>query len=168
MGNCGVCLVEVAGEKDLVKACSYKVKDGDIINTVNERVQTAVKHRVSEILNDHSGKCKRLKNCQLLKLAIKVNAKKTKNFINDNEKYIDDRSKSIVIDRSKCIKCERCVAACREKIGTEIMNFRTDSDNNLCVGPENLACFDETKCLLCGQCVAACPVNHILIELLMH
>lgn len=162
MGNCGVCLVEVAGEKNLVKACSYKVKDGDIINTANERVQTAVKHRVSEILNDHNlkcGKCKRLKNCELLKLAIKVNAKKTKNFINDDEKYIDDRSKSIVIDRSKCIKCGRCVAACREKIGTEIMNFRTDNDNNLCVGPENLACFDETKCLLCGQCVAACPVG---------
>lgn len=32
MGNCGVCLVEVSSEKDLVRACSYKVKEGDIIN----------------------------------------------------------------------------------------------------------------------------------------
>ncbi|MDQ0148254.1 ferredoxin hydrogenase [Eubacterium multiforme] len=161
MGNCGVCLVEVEGEKDLVKACSYKVKEGDIINTANERVQKAVKERVSEILNDHNlkcGKCKRLKDCELLKLVIKVNGKKSENFNIDEEKYIDDRSKSIVIDRSKCIKCGRCVAACREKIGTKIMDFRTNN-NEVVVGPEKLACFDDTNCLLCGQCVAACPVG---------
>lgn len=161
MGNCGVCLVEVSGEKDLVKACSYKVKNGDIINTANERVQRAVKKRVSEILNDHNfkcGKCSRLENCELLKLIIKVNGKKTENFNIDEKTYIDDRSKSIVIDRSKCIKCGRCISACREKIGTKIMDFR-NIDNEISVGPENLACFDETKCLLCGQCVAACPVG---------
>lgn len=161
MGNCGVCLVEVNGQKDLVKACSYKVKNGDIINTANERVQRAVKKRVSEILNDHNfkcGKCSRLENCELLKLIIKVNGKKTENFNIDEKTYIDDRSKSIVIDRSKCIKCGRCVAACREKIGTKIMDFR-NIDTKISVGPENLACFDETKCLLCGQCVAACPVG---------
>lgn len=161
MGNCGVCLVEVSSEKDLVRACSYKVKEGDIINTANERVQKAVKERVSQILNDHNfkcGTCKRLKNCEFLALIKKVNGKKAENFVFDDEKYIDNRSKSIVIDRSKCIKCGRCVAACRENSGTEIMGFR-DKDGTICVGPENLACFDETKCLLCGQCVVACPVG---------
>lgn len=163
MGNCGVCLVEVSSEKELVRACSHKVKEEDVINTANERVQKAVKERVSEILNDHNykcGKCSRLENCELLALVKKVNGKKSENFIkdSDNEKYIDNRSKSIVIDRSKCIKCGRCVAACRENSGTEIMGFRSEGGKT-CVGPENLACFDETKCLLCGQCVVACPVG---------
>ncbi|MGG5461620.1 ferredoxin hydrogenase [Clostridium sp. B9] len=163
LGNCGVCLVEVNSEKDLVRACSYKVREGDIINTANERVQKAVKARVSEILNDHNykcGKCSRLENCELLALVKKVNGKKSENFIkdSDNEIYIDNRSKSIVIDRSKCIKCGRCVAACRENSGTEIMGFRLE-DGKTSMGPENLACFDETKCLLCGQCVVACPVG---------
>lgn len=162
MGNCGVCLVEVLGEKELVRACSCKVKEGMVVNTASERVQKAVKNRVSEILNDHNlkcGTCKRFENCELLSLVKEVNAKKTENLnLKDSDKYIDDRSKSIVIDRSKCIKCGRCVAACKEKSGTEIMGFREYCGQTV-VGPDNLACFDETRCLLCGQCVAACPVG---------
>ncbi|MEG1483701.1 ferredoxin hydrogenase [Clostridium sp.] len=162
MGNCGVCLVEISGEDNLVKACSYKIKNGITVNTNNKKVQEAVKERVSQILDDHNlecGKCSRLDNCELLKLAIKVNAKKAKNLsIENKDNYIDKRSKSIVIDRSKCIKCGRCVSACREKVGTEIINFRK-TDKGIQVGPENLACFDDTNCTLCGQCVAACPVG---------
>lgn len=162
VGQCGVCLVEIEGQEDLVKACCLIPEDGMVINTNTERVQEAVKERVSALLDKHEfkcGPCKRRENCELLKLVIKTRAKATKPFVvADKSDYVDDRSKSIVIDRTKCVTCGRCVAACKTKTGTESIKFIEVNGENI-IGPDNLKCFDDTNCLLCGQCVAACPVD---------
>ena len=162
VGQCGVCLVEVEGQEDLVKACCLIPEDGMVINTNTERVQEAVKERVAGLLDKHEfkcGPCKRRENCEFLKLVIKTRAKATKPFVvADKSEYVDDRSKSIVIDRTKCVTCGRCVAACKTNTGTESIKFIEVNGENI-IGPENLKCFDDTNCLLCGQCVAACPVD---------
>ena len=162
VGQCGVCLVEVEGQDELVKACCFIPEDGMVINTNTERVQEEVKNTVSSLLDKHEfkcGPCKRRENCEFLKLVIKTKARASKPFIvADKTEYVDDRSKSIVLDRTKCVKCGRCVAACRVKTGTESIKFIEVNGENI-IGPENLKCFDETNCLLCGQCVAACPVD---------
>ena len=162
VGQCGVCLVEIEGQEDLVKACCLIPEDGMVINTNTERVQEAVKERVSALLDKHEfkcGPCKRRENCEFLKLVIKTRAKATKPFVvADKSDYVDDRSKSIVIDRTKCVTCGRCVAACKTKTGTESIKFIEVNGENI-IGPENLKCYDDTNCLLCGQCVAACPVD---------
>lgn len=162
VGQCGVCLVEIEGQEDLVKACCLIPEDGMVINTNTERVQEAVKERVSALLDKHEfkcGPCKRRENCEFLKLVIKTRAKATKPFVvADKSDYVDDRSKSIVIDRTKCVTCGRCVAACKTKTGTESIKFIEVNGENI-IGPDNLKCFDDTNCLLCGQCVAACPVD---------
>ncbi len=162
VGQCGICLVEIEGQDDLEKACCLVPADGMIINTNTERVQEAIKARVSNLLGKHEfkcGPCKRRENCEFLKLVIKTRAKAGKPFVvADKSEYVDDRSKSIVIDRTKCVTCGRCVAACRTKTGTESIKFIEVNGENI-IGPDNLKCFDDTNCLLCGQCVAACPVD---------
>lgn len=162
VGQCGVCLVEVEGQEDLVKACCLIPEDGMVINTNTERVQEEVKITVSSLLDKHEfkcGPCKRRENCEFLKLVIKTKARASKPFVvADKSEYVDDRSKSIVLDRTKCVTCGRCVAACKTKTGTESIKF-IEVDGQKIVGPENLKCFDDTNCLLCGQCVAACPVD---------
>ena len=70
---CGVCLVEIEGESELVRACSTKVKDGMVIKTKSERVQKEVRQRVSELLDEHNYDCghfKRLRNCEFFELVI--------------------------------------------------------------------------------------------------
>lgn len=162
VGQCGVCLVEVEGEEELQRACCLIPKDGMVVNTNTERVQEEIKKTVSSLLDKHEfkcGPCKRRENCEFLKLVIKTKSRASKPFIvQDKSEYVDDRSKSIVIDRTKCVKCGRCVAACKTKTGTESINF-IDVDGDRIIGPDNLKCFDETNCLLCGQCVIACPVD---------
>lgn len=162
VGQCGICLVEIEGQEDLAKACCLVPEDGMVINTNTERVQEAVKERVVALLDKHEfkcGPCKRRENCEFLKLVIKTRAKATKPFVvADKSEYVDDRSKSIVIDRTKCVTCGRCVAACKTKTGTESIKF-IEVNGEKIIGPENLKCFDDTNCLLCGQCVAACPVD---------
>jgi len=162
IGQCGVCVVEIEGQERLARACCIKAKAGMVINTKSERVQEEVKSTVSKLLDKHEfkcGPCKRRENCEFLKLVIKTKARASKPFIvEDKSKYVDDRSKSIVLDRSKCVTCGRCVAACRTKTGTKSITFQK-VDGERIVGPEELKCFDDTNCLLCGQCVAACPVD---------
>lgn len=162
IGQCGVCLVEIEGQERLARACCIKPKEGMKIITNSERVVEERKQVVSNLLDEHEfkcGPCKRRENCEFLKLVIKTKARANKQFvIEDKSEYIDDRSKSIVIDRSKCVKCGRCVATCRTKVGTKAITFQK-INNERRVGPEDLKCFDDTNCILCGQCVASCPVD---------
>lgn len=160
--ECGICRVEDLNTNELLRACSTFVKDGMNINTTTKLVQVSKKERITELLNNHNfkcGSCKRLSNCEFLDLIKKSEAKKTKKEnIFEKELYIDDRSKSIHLDRSKCLRCGRCVNTCKQKIGTNIIQLN-NINNDILVGPENLRCFDDTNCLLCGQCIAACPVG---------
>ncbi|HHD2752036.1 TPA: ferredoxin hydrogenase [Clostridium perfringens] len=161
-GQCGVCLVEQEGNDRLLRSCAIKAKDGMVIKTDSEKVIEARKERVAELLDEHEfkcGPCKRRENCEFLKLVIKTKARAHKPFVVvDKSEYVDDRSKSIVLDRTKCVKCGRCVAACRTRTATNSIKFHRIDGVRL-VGPEELKCFDDTNCLLCGQCVAACPVD---------
>ena len=161
-GQCGVCLVEQEGNDRLLRSCAIKAKDGMVIKTDSEKVLEARKERVAELLDEHEfkcGPCKRRENCEFLKLVIKTKARAHKPFVvADKSEYVDDRSKSIVLDRSKCVKCGRCVAACRTRTATNSIKFHRIDGVRL-VGPEELKCFDDTNCLLCGQCIAACPVD---------
>ena len=104
------------------------------------------------------GPCPRRETCEFLKLVIKTKAKANKPFVvADKTEYLDERSKSIIIDRSKCVLCGRCVAACKEKTGTGNIEIVGKGSDRKVQGIDG-KCFDETKCLLCGQCVIACPV----------
>lgn len=161
IGKCGVCAVEVEGMKNLALACLTKVKEGMVIRTNTEKVKERVKMRISVLLNKHEfkcGICSRRENCELLKLVIKSKGRANKPFlVKDKSKYIDDRSKAIVIDRTKCVLCGRCEAACHSKTSTDSIKI-TNVQGNRMVTTTDEKSFDETNCLLCGQCVAACPV----------
>jgi iron-only hydrogenase group A len=162
VGNCGVCVVEIEGKNDLVTSCNTYIEDGMVINAASEKVQGHVNERLSSMLDRHEfkcGPCKRRENCEFLKLVIKHKARASKPFIvADKASYVDDRSKSIVMDRTKCVLCGRCTAVCQKKTGTCTIKLIEKDGKNI-IGTENNACFDDTDCLLCGQCVAACPVD---------
>lgn len=161
-GKCNTCLVEIEGQNELVRACEVEAKDGMRIITNSEKVTEAVKERVTQLLDKHEfkcGPCKRRENCEFLKIVIKTKARATKPFVvTDKSEYLDDRSKSLVIDRSKCVLCGRCEAACKEKTSTCSISIIEENGERK-VSPVDGKCFDDTNCLLCGQCVAACPVD---------
>lgn len=158
-GKCGVCLVEVNGK--ILASCVAKVKEGMVINTKSEVVAERIKKRISMLLDKHEfkcGPCPRRENCEFLKLVIKTKARASKPFLpKDKTPYVDARSKAIILDRSKCVLCGRCVAACKKYTSTCSIQF-IKKDGVRAVGTVDDKCFDDSNCLLCGQCVIACPV----------
>jgi len=62
----------------------------------------------------------------------------------------------IMRDHNKCISCGRCIAACAEIEGPDILMFYMKQGRQL-VGTKSGLPLSETDCVSCGQCVNACP-----------
>ncbi len=62
----------------------------------------------------------------------------------------------IVRDHNKCISCGRCIAACAEIEGPDILTYYMKHGRQL-VGTKSGQPLQDTDCVSCGQCVTACP-----------
>ena len=62
----------------------------------------------------------------------------------------------IMRDHNKCISCGRCIAACAEIEGPDVLAFYLKHGRQL-VGTKSGLPLQETDCVSCGQCVTACP-----------
>jgi formate dehydrogenase major subunit len=68
---------------------------------------------------------------------------------------VDDH-KFIIRDHNKCISCGRCVAACADIIGPDVLNLYIKRGRML-VGTKSGLPLEQTDCVSCGQCVNSCP-----------
>jgi len=59
-------------------------------------------------------------------------------------------------DHARCISCGRCIAACAEVEGPDILTFYMKHGRQL-VGTKSGLRLEDTDCVSCGQCVNACP-----------
>ena len=57
-GACGLCVVEAEGHPKLLRACSAKAVDGQIISTTSKRVVQARKIAMELLMSDHEGDCR--------------------------------------------------------------------------------------------------------------
>lgn len=62
----------------------------------------------------------------------------------------------IIRDQNKCISCGRCIAACAEVVGPDILTFYIKNGRQL-VGTKSGLPLSQTDCISCGHCVNACP-----------
>jgi formate dehydrogenase major subunit len=62
----------------------------------------------------------------------------------------------IVRDSNKCISCGRCISACAEIEGVDVLAYQLVNGRQI-VGTKNGKPLQETDCVSCGQCVNACP-----------
>lgn len=69
----------------------------------------------------------------------------------------------IVRDHNKCISCGRCIAACAEIEGPDVLAFYLKHGRQL-VGTKTGQPLCETDCVSCGQCVNACPCGALDIN----
>lgn len=159
-GSCGICLVEVQGYRDLVRACTTPVHDGMIVRT-HSRALTNLRRGILElILSNHPDDCfycVRNGNCELQRLAKQLGIENQRIGKIYQHREPDISSFSIVREPEKCILCGRCIAVCQDiqavtAIGKSGRGFDT------LVGPPS-GKMAESTCINCGQCAAFCPTG---------
>ena len=160
IGACRVCVVEIEGCDKLVTACNTKVQEGMKVITNSLKVRESRRRNVKLILSDHRSSCTtcvRSGNCSLQKVANDLGIIENE-YKNVADKYDSDVTLPLIRDRSKCIKCMRCIQVC-EKIQSVGVWDLLGTGYRTTVGPVGGKPFQETNCVLCGQCITHCPVG---------
>lgn len=160
-GSCRVCVVEVAGRRNLAPACSTPATNGMVIKTNSIRSIQARRTVLELILSDHPQDCllcEKNTACELQRLAAELGIREIP-YKGEMSTYPkDNSSSSIVRDLDKCILCRRCETACNEVQTVGVLSGISRGFNTV-VSPAFSLPMGETTCTFCGQCVAVCPTG---------
>jgi ferredoxin hydrogenase gamma subunit len=164
-GTCRVCLVEVKRDgvegAEYVTACDTPMQEDIHIFTRTSTVQDLRRVQVEMVMAEHNqdcGSCSRHGNCELLDVADAVGVKSKRNLAPKFSGPCEAADSAIVYDPSRCIRCMRCVAMCRDTQGVDALTLvgrGIDSEIVLKGGDSRR----ESDCVSCGQCVMVCPTG---------
>jgi NADPH-dependent glutamate synthase beta subunit-like oxidoreductase/ferredoxin/Pyruvate/2-oxoacid:ferredoxin oxidoreductase delta subunit len=163
-GECGLCVVEVAGRDDLVLSCTEPVAAGLTIQTKTSKIALARRQAMEKILKGHPadcGTCNKYLNCELQSLKQYVSEEEYKPRGPARLFAVDDSNPLFTINPNKCVMCTRCVRACKDLRGVGILVEKTRGDEKY-IGTENDLSLAESGCRFCGACAEVCPSGAIL------
>ena len=165
-GTCRVCLAEVQQPGDdatrYVTACDTAMVDGCRVMTRTPKLQEMRQLQMEMIMADHHqdcASCPRNGNCELLATANSVGLKQVRFHYTEGWENLepDQGSQPIIYDRSRCIRCQRCIAVCRTVQNVdalELAGWGNAAGVRLKGGS-----VAASPCVTCGQCVMVCPTG---------
>ena len=159
-GGCRICVVEVAGRRNLAPSCVTKVMEGMDIKTHTMRVLNARKTVMELILSDHPFECltcAKNGNCDLQTLAQTLGVREI-HYQGEQSSYKSDSSPAIIRDMDKCIMCRRCETMCNEVQTCGVLSG-INRGFTAVVAPAFEQDLIQSPCTFCGQCVAVCPTG---------
>jgi NADH-quinone oxidoreductase subunit G len=162
-GSCGICIVEVDGERGVIRSCVREAAEGMKVHTNSPRIRTARKVLVELLMANHPKdcfSCERNHSCMLLDLSNDLGIKSVRFAPSSKAKPIDDSSISIIRDPAKCILCGRCVRMCTDIQSVGCIDF-ANRGPDLKVGTLLGKGLGKVDCVNCGQCIHVCPVAAI-------
>lgn len=142
-GNCRSCVVEVEGERALAAACYRVVSEGMAVQTQSDRVFQAQAMILKLLSEDTSAE-----------------SNQADQFSRPIEAH-DMSHPAIAVNMNACIQCTRCVKACRDIQGNDVIGlaYRGHQAQIVFDMKDSLG---ASTCVACGECVQACPTGALL------
>lgn len=164
-GACRLCLVKITGTNGLVASCTVQVKEGMEVIAFDEELEATRKYLLDYLVSEHNETSDETYTDEFLELL------KYYNLDNKaNRKYpsvwklfnypIDDSSAVLTYDASKCIKCFRCVKACDEVQGKNVLSFTDKGISSYIIG--GFGVWGQSECDGCGECIQLCPTGALV------
>jgi iron-only hydrogenase group A len=159
--SCRICVVEVAGRRNLAPACATPVMEGMVVRTNSPKVLAERRMVLELMLSDHPKDCltcAKSGECDLQSLAEKMGIRKISVSGTAQSTYPKDTSVAIVRDMDKCIMCRRCESVCTQ-VQTVGALSAVNRGFDAVVSTAFQVPLNESVCTYCGQCVQVCPVG---------
>ena len=172
-GSCRVCSVDVAltadGPRKVMASCHSPISDGMHIFSNSERVEKLRKNILELVISDlpddyspNSG----AHNSEFDQVVIKngvneVRFARGKKSSDDLPQVSKDQSHPYMrMDLSMCIDCNRCVRACDEIQGEQVLSVSGRGFNSRIIKGQDVN-FSDSDCVSCGACAQTCPTGAI-------
>ncbi len=159
---CRVCVVEVAGARALVPACSRVAEEGMEVATDSDRVRHSRK-----LVLEFLGSTVDVSTAPTLASYVARYGAEPARFAGGRtlaDRPIKIDNDAYVRDYAKCITCYKCVQAC----GTEAQNTFaiTVSGRGFAarISSEWDVDLPGSACVYCGNCVAVCPTGALMAK----
>lgn len=164
-GACRMCMVEDEWG-GMVAACSTPPKQGMSIRTHTPKLYKHRRMILELLLSAHCRDCtlcEKSGKCSLQKLARRFGLRDIRFRPLEEQKPLDNSSRAIVRDPSKCILCGDCVRMCNETQHVGAIDF-AHRGARMTVSTAFERPLAETNCVDCGQCAAVCPTGAITVK----
>jgi formate dehydrogenase alpha subunit len=163
-GACRMCVVEVAGYRNLPPACATAVTEGMVVLTESERVTEARRVLLELLLANHPRDCmicEKTGDCRLQDYCYRYGVKESPFQGERKQHEIDSENHLIERDQNKCILCGKCVRVCQEVQVTAAVDFvGRGFDTRVTVPFDGELNMDY--CRFCGQCIGVCPTGALV------
>ena len=162
-GGCGLCVVEVEGDRNPVRSCVRDAAQGMKVLTSTPKIREIRRTVVELLLTNHPQDCftcVRNQDCQLLDAAADLGIRGEQLSRVTKKKELDLSSVSITRDPNKCIVCSRCIRVCNDIQTVAAIDF-ANRGFNLDVSTFGRKGLGNSECVNCGQCIHVCPVGAI-------
>jgi len=155
LSTCRLCIVQIEGMRGFPTSCSTEAKEGMVVQTQSEELQTIRKRLIWLILSELPKDMP--KDTQLMKVVEYVGVDEIlANFVSKPKDLpIISDEPLFERDMNKCILCGRCVAMCQYVRGVGTINFANRGYKSQ-VSTSFGSTFAQANCKFCGACVEVC------------
>jgi formate dehydrogenase major subunit len=162
VGVCRMCVVDVGG-RVYAAACLRACEEGMEVKTATPDVE---RHRrtLTELLlvdqppPDRDPKETTTGDNELLVLARRYGVTQEDGLPRGGGRGTDLSNPVIAVDHDACILCDRCVRACDDIQGNDVIG-RSGKGYTTRIAFDLNDPMGESSCVTCGECVAACPTG---------
>ena len=156
-------MVEVDGERTLAASCCRSVAAGMKVRTDSERAVAARKLVLELLMSDAGATTDAYTKASELSAWAREAGVDRVRFPLRARAYAerDATHPAIAVNLDACIQCTRCLRACREEQGNDVIGLALR-------GPGAKISFDafaplgDSSCVACGECVQACPTGALM------
>ncbi len=164
-GACRLCITKIKDLSGLIASCTVTVSDGMEVTAFDEELEETRRVLLDYLLSEHN-------DASDLSYHDEFKALVTRYGLDDPAKRqfpslwkslgypVDDSSPVLTYDASKCIKCFRCIKACDEVQGKNVLSFAGRGITSYVIG--GFGVWGESECDGCGECIQLCPTGAIV------
>ena len=161
-GVCRMCVVDV-GAPAFAAACVRACEDGMEVQTATGEVERSRAMLTRLLLADQPARERDPKQTttgdnELLALADRYGVSQDGRLPLGTGRGTDDSNPVIAVDHDACILCDRCVRACDDIQGNDVIG-RSGKGYATRIAFDLNDPMGESSCVTCGECVAACPTG---------